>query len=443
MVIPPIAITVAYGVTSLATALAAVVAIVGRGRALVWAGRVGMMGLMALALLTFDTAKGWSGAYDFAAFHELGRETLAGRDPVAGLASSPLPALNPPTSYPLFAAFALGPQSVTFALWTAANALLAATLVPLSWRGLKVVDVATRSLPRAALLALAACVALSNSVRGCLSSGQLGILEAVALIAALSDRAEGRPIRAGAWLALATVKIGTMVPFLLLFHRRSDRTAWASMIVVTAALCLTTGRAADTPERVGQWLAAIGRMSRVGAVNDFTYAAPDNADMIGLDHAFYRAGLKSPGSAKLAQGLVLLVLGVYVAWEVIARSTFSEGAKWSQVSLFSMLFLYHRVTDAMILAIPLVYVTARARATSGRARALFAATAIVILPILLMPRRGMKTLRDIAEGGGLTGQLVETFVSPYACWLLLIAMLLLGLAEDRSRLDERIGGMRA
>ncbi len=424
---------------SLAALVATVAVLVGRGRPPVWVRWLAGFALVAFCLSVVQIALNPpAGTFDFSAFCESGREVLAGRDPIDLLQTSVLPPLNPPTAFPLFAAFALGPMNVTFALWVVISAAMTLTLIPLTWRALSADDRAMRVSASFVILILSSVVAISNATRACLGSGQLSIITAVACVLALHAQSRGRGILAGFWLAIATIKIGTMLPFLILFRRRSDLPAWASMIVMTAAICLTTGHAAETPARVARWLQGIGRMSAPGTANDFTYAAPDNGDMIGLDHAFYRAGLKSRTSAKLAQIVVMAVIGGFVGYQVLGRSGISEGAKRSLVALFAMLFLYHRLSDAIILAIPLLYATDRARNSVGHERAYFFGSAISLLPILFMQRGLMKSLRDFAERGGPLGRLVEAGILPYACWLLIAAIVLLYLGEREGIRSGRI-----
>jgi hypothetical protein len=430
-------VSLAHYAGSIAALVATLALIFGRSRPPSWARGLAWLALAAFALSAGGIAASLpAGTFDFSAFCESGREVLAGRDPIDLMQTSILPPLNPPTAFPLFAAFATGPIATTFAIWVAISALMALALVPLAWWALATDDASTRQIPISGILILAALVALSNATRACLGSGQLSIATAFAIVVALLAQSKGRGVLAGTWLAIATIKIGTMVPFLLLFRRRNDRAAWLAMIVVTAAICLTTGQARETPARVGRWLQGIARMSAPGTANDFTYAAPDNGDMIGLDHAFYRAGLKSRSSAKRAQFVVMGIIGAFVAWQVLGRSDISEGAKRSFVALFAMLFLYHRLSDAVILAIPLIHATGRARASVGRPRWLFAASALAILPILFMQRGLMKTLREIAERGGSIGRMIEIAVLPYACWCLIAALVLLALGEQFARIDR-------
>src|SRR5205807_2161319 len=144
-----------------------------------------------------------------------------------------------------------GPFEVSFLLWTLGNVLACLTLLPLS-QGALVAQEQTADrreqgnslswqLPVLVLVGLTPAFFLSEASLVSFYLGQLGILESLMLLAALHSQARGRPILAGAWLALATVKAATMLPFLLLFHRKSDRRTWVAFPVIILGLCLLTG----------------------------------------------------------------------------------------------------------------------------------------------------------------------------------------------------------
>ena len=143
-------------------------------------------------------------------------------------------------------------------------------------------------------------------------------------------------------------------------------------------------------------------------------------------------------AAHLAQAAALVVLGAWVGYEVLARSIFSPAGKTAIVAFYSLLFLYHRLADSLILVIPLVYATTRAQETSGRTRALYLATAFCTLPVVLMLRQVMRVLGGMSQRSGMVSRLVEVVLSPYACWLILAAMGLLAWAEHREYSRTRI-----
>src|SRR5262249_1566852 len=153
-----------------------------------------------------------------------------------------------PTAPAVFAVFALLPFEASFAAWTVANALACLALVPFAQHTLATQELwvggaprpAPWRLPPLALVALAAVLFISDSSTTTLYLGQLGVLATVLLLAALAAQARGRRVWAGIWLALATIKIATMLPFLLLFLRKADVRTWATLAVGVLGLCWAT-----------------------------------------------------------------------------------------------------------------------------------------------------------------------------------------------------------
>ena len=84
-----------------------------------------------------------------------------------------------------------------------------------------------------------------------------------------------------------------------------------------------------------------------------------------------------------AQSLTLLAVGASVARLVVAGRLPRPDAV-CLISLFSMLFLYHRDYDTVILALPLVRCAGGVRATVGRSRRLYAACGLILIAVLYM-----------------------------------------------------------
>ena len=212
-----------------------------------WWGRwVAIAGIGFFTAASIATACGPFIAWDFRSFWELGRTLLAGEDPTGFVASHPLPPLNPPTSYPLFATFALFPMKTGLVVWVAVSVLLCLALVPLSLRTLAERDVPeVSSVPRWAVALMAAAFVVSNTPRSMLQGGQTRAVSAFGLIAALASQSAGRPGWSGFWLVPATIKPNSALPFLLLFHRRRDMKTWLVAAVVCGVICLAAGWSHD------------------------------------------------------------------------------------------------------------------------------------------------------------------------------------------------------
>ena len=380
--------------------------------------------------------------FDYRIFWEAGGDVWAGRDPYAADRFPDHPFLQPPTALPIFAAFALLPYDASFVVWTILNALACLALVALARhtllsqealedRGNDGAAAALRKLSPLAVVTLSATLVISDASFLNVYLGQFSILTALALLAALAAQGRGRPLWAGFWLALATVKLGTMLPFLLLFFRKADRWTWISLCVFVLGLCLLGERPANLPGRPALLLEHIGQLSSPGRVNDYSFAGPRNDNLIGFDQAFYRVGLRNRLVIALAQGAAVLLLGAWVARQVMGQGKLPRAAACSLVALLATVFFYHRSYDMVILVLPLVYSTAQARAANGTARWLFAAVAAACLLVLYVNIDFLRGTRELSLTWGAWGWFPQALVLPYATWLILLAMVCLVLGTRK------------
>jgi hypothetical protein len=363
--------------------------------------------------------------YDYRIFWETGRDVWAGQNPYAADRFAAHQFLHPPTALPVFAAFALLPFDPSFITWTVLNIVTVLLLVPVAQLALRIPQhAASEELPFLATATLCIVLFASDAAFGNFYLGQLGIFAAVLCVAALEAQRRGRPILAGVCLALATVKIGTMLPFLLLFHRKADLWAWATFGASVVGLCLLGDRVADLPGRPATILEHIGELAAPGKVNDYSFEGPRSDTMIGFDHALYRLGLRDRRTIKIVQAVALLALGLWIAWLVVVRKI-PHAAACSLVALYSMVFLYHRGYDAVILVIPLVYSTFHARTARGAARWLFTGAAVAVLLVLYLNDGLLRATRESSLTWGEWGRVPQAVVLPYATWLILLAMICL------------------
>jgi hypothetical protein len=381
---------------------------------------------------------------DYGIFWKVGRDVWAGQDPYAGERFVEHPFLNPPTALPLFALFAVLPLDVSFAVWTVLNALACLALVAGVQYALLAQDaMGAPGAPRApawklsptAVVGLTAALAVSDSSFLTFYLGQLSLLGAVLLTAALAAQARGKSITAGVCLAAATIKAATMAPFLLLFVRKADRWAWVSLGAAVLGLSLTTGHPAALPGDVAAFPERVRQLQGPGQVNDYSFAGTQHYNMLGFEHAFYRLGLRDRQAVCIAQYLALLALGVWVARNVVVAGRLPRAAACSLVALFSSVFLYHRNYDAVILAMPLVYCVGQARSAGGPARWLFAAAAVAVLTALYADIEFLRFVYESSQAWGAWGRIVQAVVLPCATWLILLAMALLVIGARTARAE--------
>jgi preprotein translocase subunit SecG len=279
---------------------------------------------------------------------------------------------------------------------------------------------------RAGLAILVATLCLSNAARACLTSGQLGIAAAAAITGAIWARDRGRPILGALGFAVGSIKVGTVVPFALGLLRRGDLRLWLAAIGFSVLAVSFTEAPSEFASRARTWLETIGRLGAPGAVNDF--ARPGNDDMISLDRALFLAGLRDREQARFAQMLILGVIGATAAALVVRRRGELDARCWSLLAVFGSLFLYHRLTDMTILALPLATAMLESRRARGLRRGSMIILVILIITVLFMQRRLLVAVRAWADGrGDFRARLAEAVVLPHATWSLLLVFFLLAL----------------
>src|SRR5262249_25533864 len=162
-----------------------------------------------------------------------------------------------------------------------ANVVVSLALVPLSLQALKAqASLDQHHEPKTAdawrlqlstIAGLSICVAFSDSSLMGLYTGQLNVFMVLMLLASLIAQARDKPIWAGVGLFFATVKVGTMLPFLLLFLRRADRWTWVTLTVLVLLACSLTGRLTQLPGRIATLVDRIEELSAPGKVNDYSF----------------------------------------------------------------------------------------------------------------------------------------------------------------------------
>jgi hypothetical protein len=402
-------------------------------------GLVAATALILLAVLLYGLVGSFpSFGADYRIFYRVGGDVWAGSDPYADRQFNDHPFLNPPTALPLFALFAALPLSSGLALWTVGNGLAGVALVAWSQDTLRAQEAlggrggpVAWALPPVAVAGLTVSLLISDASLLNLQLGQLSILAAVLLLGALAAQGRGRPVWAGVFLALATVKVATMLPFLLLFLRKADRWAWAAFGVAVLGLCLLSGPPSQLPARAAALLERIQELQAPRAVNDYSFEGPHHINIVGFDHALYRLGLRDRRVIRVTQYLLLLVLGAWVARQVASRARPPRAAACSLVALYSVVFLYHRNYDAVILALPLAYSAGQARAARGAASWLFTACAVAIVLVLYLKIALLTEVFQWSLSRGAWGRVVQAIVLPYATWAVVIAMVCLVLGARK------------
>lgn len=369
----------------------------------------GLLVFAAKTVLYYDPAR----AVDFTLFWEAGQAVRRGGNPYA------LGVLNPPTAVPLFALLAAVPAAPSYLVFTIVNVATAFALVFLSYRILVAQGEAGRLAP-GKLAALAVAVALSHAAHSTLRLGQLGILVAAFVLLALYAETRERRLSAGFLLALATIKPGTMLPFLLLWLRRRGWRTW--LFLAGSVLLLSV--AIPGPGKLLGWLgddlANITGRAKGGMVNDL--GGGRAWSIMSLDGAFYALGITDRSAVSWLQAVSLAVLGAWIFRQAVWLRRWPAGLASSVIALYSTIFLYHRTYDTTILALPLAYAAIRVGSESGRARRLFALSMFAMLGTMHVNPKVTGVVFEPLQGLGAPGHLAWGLIRPYATWLVLISM---------------------
>src|SRR5262249_45351254 len=152
----------------------------------------------------------------------------------------------------------------------------------------------------------------------------------------------------------------------------------------------------------------------------------------GFDHLFYRLGLRDRRLIGYLQYLSIATLGLWVGSQVLV-SRRSRGVACSLVALFSMVFLYHRDYDSVILALPLVYCDRRAHTELGGVRRLFTGCAVGLVPIIFISAGFLRLLTNESQRWEIWGRLIQATLLPYRTWALLTVMVGLVTADSLAR----------
>jgi Glycosyltransferase family 87 len=380
--------------------------------------------------------------HDFEVYWTAGRAFWAGQDPYT-TQNRPLFPLNyPPNDLPLFALLALLPIWKSFCIWTALNAGLCLGLVPLSCRLLQgerepAPGGAGRYLEPDVEGVLSVVVLLSIAAWMTIDVGQASLIVAASLLLALLAQQRGRPIIAGIGLAVAAIKPSIMVPFLLLFHRKADIPAWITLILATGLVSLTTSAPLEFKDRCITMLDLAVKHEAAGQINDYSSLSKASESIIGPAHALWRLGIENRQAIRVLQGGLVLGTGSLLAWLTIG-SRLPREAAISFVALYSMMFLYHRWYDMVILVVPLTFATHRTLSARGSLRTLYF-SAVVLMVVALNPSsRFYEFVQDQSWKLSYTiGALVRAIILPWVTWLILVATALLGIAvRQEIRADE-------
>jgi hypothetical protein len=339
--------------------------------------------------------------------------------------------INPPTAFPFYLAIGAVPLAAIRVIWIAGLVFGALLVVEMGRRALVAAgDGDARRIEPSFVLLLTAILCQSRANRMGIELGQLALPVTLFVLGAFWAYHRGCHVIAGALMALASVKTPTMLPCLLVFHRRSDWKVWAALAVTGFGLVLSTTAPGDIIPRCRDCLRGIAATRAEGHTDDIGIANHRNTSMVSLDLLLNRLGMTDPGAVQPVQGAILLGLLLVIAWMVLGRDRVSPAAAMSMIALYAMLFLYHRLYDLLLLALPLVYVSGRARSATGQARWLYVGCAACMLVAMnTMPWMLSGARERVLNVDDSFSALLRVLVLPHLTWMVLTSLVLLLWAE--------------
>lgn len=126
----------------------------------------------------------------------------------------------------------------------------------------------------------------------------------------------------------------------------------------------------------------------------------------------------------------MALLGLFVA-RIALDARCPRGAAISLISLYAAVFFYHRVYDAVILAVPLTYCLGLARNLPARRSRPFAACAAALIATLFMYQRFLVMVEAWSHDVGHWGRFLRAIVLPASTWSILLAIACLGVGVHR------------
>jgi len=362
--------------------------------------------------------------WDFQVYYHTGLDIRRGDDPYAVYCCQ-----YPINALPLFVLFTYLPEKTGAILWYVFNGLSLLCVVWLAQRIIAKWHQGGQPVPWYAHAPGTLALLLAGATTWGLDAGQLTIWTPLFVYAAIFALAHDRPHSSGLSMGAASLKITTSLPFLLLFLRPDRWRTWIAYAAVVAGLCCCLYPPSRLPELEREHMDNIRQAREPGAVNDYTFAGPVHDDMLGLEHWLYCLGMRDSTTIARVQLGILLFVGLLLFYDFrLRRNPGGELLLAALLCIYSCVFLYHRIYDGVILALPLYYCMQRAMVEPAARAAIYRTIATAFVLVLNFPRGGvMVRLAGWSQQGGLAGRLFQIFLLPYCTWILLLAMVMLWL----------------
>jgi hypothetical protein len=262
---------------------------------------------------------------------------------------------QPPSTLLLLAPFALlnaGPAALA---WLALNLLCVSLLFPALFSLADIRDIRSRWLLIAATLA-------SAPVQHALDLGQISVVAATLVILALWALSRDRRFLAGLLLGLAaSIKLPLAAPFAVYFLLTGEIRLCASTAAVAALTC--AAGALQLNAHGIPWLTDLHRNVvqgfAPGGINDPRLGGAWRHALINVGALFFTVLDNATIVTTLTYSLVAALIAAFVRGILRTRNPATDLLCLSIVAAISMLPMYHRLYDAILLALPLAWAVAR------------------------------------------------------------------------------------
>ncbi len=271
---------------------------------------------------------------------------------------------------------------------------------------------------------LTAPIILSQGTFFTIDEGQLSLLEALSVFIALEAQGRKRPAISAAGLAIATVKTATLIPFLFLFLRRSDRRVWFFLTIFMVGLLLATGRPTDVPKWISSCLSNIRAAESLGHMDDFSTANRLSVSVMGIDGVLSRLGMTDRSTIHVITASVLAIVGLWLLYIANRRPDIPRGGICSLVTLYSSVFLYHRNYDLPIQILPLIYSASRIGSSRGPARWYYGWVMFAVVAAINQPASLCYRVYDLPP----SWSILKAILVPYSTYFMISALVALALA---------------